>query len=389
MRRITTSSLFLVSLIAASLLALAQSADLVINPTTSASSPLSVAVARAYYAAVQGFFETGELSEVRAVTAPDLFDRDAASIGTGDLAFHLRGLRETYPALAFAVEEMTASGTTVISRLAITSGPSSAVPVFPLTSVQSWHQIETLRVSDGRIVEWHSIGPLFGSFVSCPGSGQKFPIDSERSLVAARMSFAGGESGHVALDAPALVIPEGGGMLLQGNGVALVFNSERPGGQIAENGIAVTVKPTETIVVPRGRAVLSAGSSMPSSALVVLFAPDRLHTTDREIHSVYSPPEQLLTEQRGGQVARGISITPLDRAEVSARGTLELIAGVVRIEPGNGMGVTGDMASILVLPQSGQISTRWDSLARRQMLVNEGRATAIAWVVGVRPVTAG
>jgi hypothetical protein len=388
MQRISTSSFFLVLLISASVYALARSADLATDSTIGATSPASVATVRGYYAEVQEFFETGDITGIRAMVDPRVFGGEGMTAGPEDLEFHLRGLRGTYPALTFSIEEITGSGSTVIAQLWMDSGGSPAVPVAPLTSVRTWRQIETLQVSDGRIVEWQSNGLLSGIFLSNPGSVQPFPMHIERTLVAARMSFAEGSSGQVSLHAPAMIVPEQGSLLLLGNGVSMVFGSEnREVGRLTESGIEVTVRPGESIFVPQGRAILRAGESMPATALVVLFIPDESESSDRELHGEYPAPEQLLADQSAGQVGRGVSIAPLSRAAVSTRGELELIVGVVRIEPLSGMGLDRGIEPVLVLPQLGRISMQWDRIAQRRMLANEGHATATAWVVAVRSVS--
>lgn len=387
MRRLTTNSLLMVVLICATLWALVQSADLAATRPHAAGAPRAVSTVRAYYAAVRTFFETGSMSEIRAVVDPTLYASSAEGAAEeNDLTLYLRGLRDTFPALTFSLEELTASNETVIARITIDYGPIADVPLAPMMLAPARQQIDTFRVVRGRIVGWSSTGAASGLVASAGGAVHTLDVRAPGALVVARISFAAGETGHVAIAAPALLIVERGSVRMNGNGLAVVSTIAQPEGQVAAPGSDITVRQDESILLPRGSVVLSAGSQQPVSLLAAVFVPEEIAPPDHEVHTPYLPLEQLLAHAVNGPIGRGVTIERLDRADDVTVGPVQLIAGVVLLAPGGGMAMQGDLESPLLLPRTGTIEMAWSGVAQHRVLVGEGDAAASAWFMAVRPV---
>ncbi|MEZ4532903.1 MAG: nuclear transport factor 2 family protein [Thermomicrobiales bacterium] len=386
MRRTMANSLLFSFLTGATLWTLVQSADLRSPQPIDAGSPLAVSKVRAYYLAVQSYVETGDMSGIRAVVHPSLLAGAPSDAGEHDLLLYLRGLRTAFPALRFAVEELTASNEIVVARISLDYGTVPESPFAPLTLAPARQQIDTFRVVDGSITEWSSTGAASGLVASDGGSDYMLEIHEPRRLVVARISFAAGSTGHVAIQAPALLIPERGSVQFRDTGLAVVSTLANPEERNPSLDGTFTVGIDESIRIPRGHIVLSAATSEAVSLIAVLFVPLVFTPPDHEVHAPYPPAEQLLGHGTSGLIGPGISIELLERADTAIKGTIQLVAGVALLEPGGGIVIQENLESVVVLPRRGSVAETWNAAAHHQGLLNVGKVVASAWIVGVQGV---
>ncbi|MEZ4530628.1 MAG: hypothetical protein R2855_06310 [Thermomicrobiales bacterium] len=92
------------------------------------------------------------MSGIRAVVHPSLLAGAPSDAGEHDLLLYLRGLPTAFPALRFAVEELTASNEIVVARISLDYGTVPSL-LTPLTLAPARQQIDTFRVVDGSITE--------------------------------------------------------------------------------------------------------------------------------------------------------------------------------------------------------------------------------------------
>jgi hypothetical protein len=266
-------------------------------------------------------------------------------------------------------------------------GAIADAPVSPLAKAPARQQIETFRIAGGRIVEWRSTGAHFGMFTSSVGTHDGLGIREPRTLVVARIAFAGGQTGHVAINSPALLVVEHGGVRFRGNGLTVVSTLENPEGEVTVPGTDVTAFPGDSILIPRGPVVLRAVSPRPISLIAVMLIPELSPPPDHEIHTTYPSPEDLLSYKTSGYVGDGVSIELIDRSDGSLTGAQQLVAGVAVLDPGVGMELERGIEQIVIVPKSGSVSQITDPIARRHLLINDGTTPATVFLAAARPLS--
>lgn len=385
MKRNAASSIFLIVLIGASIFAVLRSIGL---PGTLPAGPrvsLAESTVRAYYLGVQIYLDSGDMATIRDVVDSGLLEPADAATDAAELGLYLRGLRGTYPHATISIEEITGGGETVVARIAIDHGIGARLPVSPRNSLPPWQQIDTFRVEHGSIVDWHSTGRSSGLFASSTGDAQSLTIHERSTMTVSRISFEGGDSGVVAISAPALLVSERGGGHFRGNGLAVVASLEHPLGAVSEPGRDINLHPGDSVLLSQGSIALGAISDRPASLLAILFVPEDQAMSDRETHAEFPVPERLLSYASSGQIGRGISIEVLDRAPDAVRGPVQIVTGIAYLAPGNAMLVDRSLLSVAIGPRTGNVARSGSATVGDLRLECESQESASVWIAALRP----
>lgn len=383
MKRIIANAVFLMAIAGASVFGMVHSIGLPGALPGSTRAPLAESTVRAYYLGLRLYLDSGDMTTLRDVVDPDLLDSTHAP--AGDLSLYLRALRNTYPDLTFSIENLTASGDTVVARIAIDHGTMSGLPISPWASMSSWQQVDTFRVEHGSIVDWQSADLSSGLFAPIPGDAQPLAIRQASTMTLSRISFEEEDAQYVAIRAPALLFPERDSVQFRGNGLAVVSTIEHPLGQVSEPNRDITVHPGESILLPSGSISLRTVSDRPATLLAVLFVPETYMAPGRETHAAFPVAEQLLSYAASGQIGPGITIELLDGAVDSVLGSMQIEAGIAVFAPGTAMTVDGTLVSAVTAPRTGHLSKEWNVTAGTEVFGCGGNEDASIWVVGLRP----
>ncbi len=372
-----------------SLFALYQVAQMPRGFSNDAHASASVRTIRDFYAGLDEFMETGDISAVSNTVAPDAlaFVPEQGAMGADSgLLTYLLALRSTHPHLRFTIEEIDAGG-----EIAVASVRRSGTPdVSPLGA--QWTagiSQEFFRVHEGRIVR---------HWTTAPGSVLVHPLTISPMLVSvyqpghlaiAELIFSPGEDDLEPIEGPALIIVQHGQLTLAGNGfsqiVDLATGATSRGGSLER----ATAGPGQAIAVLDGLASIWNEDDSDATARIITFAekpPPIMEYLAVDPHPQSPPINDIsLLVTKHFTVSGAVTVRPLafDREEIPI-GRWELEIAWAVLGPGTSLPLSADGARMMAHIISGSAQNgapAQDAPDSMNALSNNGDKPAVALVI--------
>lgn len=351
------SGVLAVLFLLASLLALYEVAKTPRPRPSSAQTSNSIQTIRAFYAALNGYMETGDTSAVTEILAPDALafvPLQGAMGKDSGLLTYLLALRSTMPQLRFTVDRIDAGGDIAIASVRI-SGRADASAAMP--SVSGISQ-EFFRVRDGRIVQHWTTTPSLALLQPLT----KLPMQTEfihsAHLAIAELIFPPGQGDPAPIDGPALLLVQRGRLTLTGNGSSQILHLASGGISVSGPNERASAGPGQAISIPKSRTIVQNRDSGVAHVHIATLAYDPRQFWDSmpgDLQSLPPPTNDMsVMGWDRATVYGGVTVRPLafdDRAIPA--GTRELDIAWAVLGPGASLPLAADGEWSLVHVMSG------------------------------------
>ncbi len=334
-----------------------------------ANSSVAISLVRAYYAAVETYFQSGDLSGVSA-----LFE---SSDEAAEIEWRLRALRANYPLLAIEVVDLLVERESVTARIMVDAGPPGAAhPIQPLHHLRSWQMSETFRVRGDRISEHAYAGPGLGLFVpQTTLSVGRFPAGG-MTLLTARLTLRNSHDSYVALPGPALVTVEAGTIEVRGNGVVSLMSTDGAAPVRLEPDTVALSGSNDTLVSGNAKIVIRNGINAQTTLLVAILAPNESPPRLAAEHADHRPGSGFAF-----LAGSGVLVEPLGVSELLDGPIGQMSVGWVVLDPASAAITNDDTRVPYIFSPRAQLSIKWDSSTGRPTVSNTTLDQLIVWAI--------
>lgn len=307
------SGLLIVILVTASLLALYEVRKLSLASSYLARSASSTQTVRSFYAGLNEYMETGDISAVSDMLAPDALIAVPSQGAMGDdsgLLTYLVALRSTLPELRFTIEKIETEGEIAIAtvrRTGIEEAPASS-----LGSASGLSQ-EFFRISGGRIVQQWTTEPDTVLTYTLTDAPMRAHLIRTGNLAIAELTFAPARGEAHPVDGPALLLVERGSLTLIGDGQSQILDSVTGVVTAPALNQRVAAEPGQAIAVLSRRAQVQNDGPDAAVARIATLVEDAQHTLESFAADRHRPEQALnhISTMRSARTAIIGSVTVL------------------------------------------------------------------------------
>lgn len=368
MRTPSIGPLIAVILCIATALALLGAAEVETPSHPNSGTASSRSTVRTYFAALETYFRTGDLSGASSQVSADVNSR---------LEWRLRALHANYPQLSIDVVEMLADGERVTAEIIVDAGMDTRrFPVQPGNHLSTWRAWETFRVQENLVTEHSVVGPGLGLFAPQGNlSVERHPAGG-MTLHTARLTFPRGIHSYVALPAPVMVTVESGVIEVQGDGVTSLVPIDGGFPELLEPVQSVQADSGETLTTRNARLVMRNTGESRATLIVAMLAP-----------SLSRPPAEMEhLEYRSGPgldplADSGVIVDSLGSLQLPEEPIDEMLGGWIVLDPGGSAFLHHSSAASQLIPLTGNPLVEWNMPGSQSVISNPGTEQIVVWAV--------